>query len=75
MDSILPLEVNSIIERFIRDMTRHNCGVFGLMWCADPKHGMAILRNSSGDPLEQAKMVIKVIEDAQQDGRVVETEI
>lgn len=75
MDGILPLEVNSIIERFIRDMTRQNCGVFGMVWQLEPEVGMTILRNSSGDPLVQAQTLVAIIDQAQQDQRIVETEI
>lgn len=75
MDNILPLEVSSIVERFLRDMSRNNCGVFGLVWQADLEAGAAIIRNSAGDPLEQAEMIVQIIERAQANKLIRDEEI
>jgi hypothetical protein len=69
---MLPEEIIQLMEQFARDMSRLNCGVFGLVYRLGPESGMGILRNTTGDPVQQAQAVLSLVRDAKQDGRILE---
>ena len=71
MKNQLPEDVMALLDQFLRDMTSRGVGVFGLVYCMEPEPAMVILRNRDSDPVEQAKMVLDIVQSAIHDGRVV----
>ena len=71
MDNVLSVEVLCLMEQFVRDMTQHNCGVFGLVYCGEP-YAMGLIRNSAGSPVRQASILVEIVKQAADDGRIEE---
>ena len=71
----MPEEAAAILDQFLRDCTRLNVGIFGLAYVLGDNPAMSVLRNRQGDPVEQAKMVLNIIQSAVQDGRVETQEV
>lgn len=69
MDNQLPEDVVTLMEQFIRDMSRLHCAVFGVVYTSDPI-GIGMMRNTSEDPLQALDILRTLIQDAQRDGRV-----
>jgi hypothetical protein len=67
----MPIEVTALIDQFLRDLTKQNVGVFGLVYKTNGEPAMTIIRNNSDtDPAEQAASVHRIIQQAQTDGRI-----
>ena len=70
MSNILPEDVVTLMEQFIRDMSRLKCGVFGVVYRTEPEPGIGLMRNTSGDPVKALDILRTIIQDAQDDGRI-----
>jgi hypothetical protein len=70
MNNILPEDVVTLMEQFIRDMTQLDCAVFGVVYKTDPEPGIGLMRNIPGDPIHTLDTLRTIIKVAQEDGRI-----
>jgi hypothetical protein len=71
----LPDEVISLMENFVREVTKRNCAVMGMVFCTEPVIGMGMMRNTTGDPVMLMQKLTKIVEEAQEDGRIEDVHI
>ena len=71
----LPDEVIDLMAQFIRDMTKHNCAIVGLVYCTEPRIGLGTMRNDKGDTLALFQKATKIVELATQQGSTYEVPV
>ena len=70
MQNRLPEEVLQLVNTFLREMSKRNIGVFGMLAQLEPEPAIAVIRNSDTDPAESAEAMLRMIKDASKDGRI-----
>lgn len=60
----LPEDAIALIEQFLRDLSKIDCAVVGMVFCDKPKPGLGFIRNVSGDPVVLAKKFASLMESA-----------
>ncbi len=66
----LPAEALAYVEDFLRNMGTLGCSVFGIIACDKPNLNVALMRNTDGDPVKQAEILLAIIKGAATDGRL-----
>jgi len=69
-DNRLPQPVIDLMEQFVREVSKHNCAIMGMVFCTVPHIGIGMMRNTTGDPVMLMKKLTQVVESAQDDGRI-----
>jgi hypothetical protein len=68
-------EMTLLLESFVREMTKRGISVFGLAYRLEPEPLMAIIRNSTSDPVAEAESMTRIITSAVRDGRIRDHEV
>ena len=64
----LPEPVIELMEQFIRDITKLNCCVFGLIIQEKPKVAIGIMRNIAGSPTKLMDLMREVVQESEDTG-------
>jgi hypothetical protein len=71
----LPEEVINLMERFIQEVTKHNCAVMGMVYCTTPVMGIGMMRNTKDNPVRLWHSLGEIIEQAHEDGRIEDIQV
>lgn len=71
----LPDEVIGLMDQFIRDITKHNCAVMGMVYRTEPEVGMGMMRNMTGNPVTLWHKLGQIVEDSQRGDRIVDVPV
>jgi len=74
-DNKLPDEVIDLMAQFIRDMTKHNCAVVGLVYCTEPHLGLGTMRNDASDIVTLFQKATRIVEMAIERGNAYEVPV
>ena len=70
MSNTLPEEAIALMEQFVRDISKTGCAVFGVIYRVEPEPGIALMRNTSGNPVHTLNMLRDIVQQACDDNRI-----